>query len=494
MSSTVEFISGMNYGLGFNSVTLDLHPVSAFLNATSTVTPADAGGQDVFYSIQIGSNSLSLAEQLKTSASASLKYGVSGSGSAKASFASSINQNSYTLYVIVTVTVTNHLTTLDLTGCSFSPDAVELLHVDPHRFLRQYGDSFIYGITNGGEFIGVLQMETSSSSELTSIKAKISGSASYGLFSGSASAKFSQAMQEITSSYSLKGTVMRRGGSGPLIGMTAEELVSAAIKFPQDVGGNMGYNYSAIVIPYAHIPHPGGTPIYAAHQASILDQLGRIRERMVMYSNDLLVAIERSNQFPGIILSTVSDRFQRVNDEIAKVVNAAKSCYAQASECAMPEIDFSVLEPVLPIQNEKLHNSFEIDYKCLVHSEEPSDIRRLVWSISAPEEVLKRINHVEYILLSWHEDKRRAPGYHYPYLEWGGTKFDRKQHDQQYWQSLMDTGFSYDMYRQDPWRPRSLEVLVTFDNEMVCKIWYNTLRLPNMDCVHAESECPYPRA
>lgn len=490
MSSTVEYIPGMNFGLGFNTATLDIHPVSAFENATSTVTPGDAGGQEVFYSIQIASNSVSLAEQLKTSASASLKYGVSGSGSAKASFSNSISQNSYTLYIIVSVTVANHLTTLDLSKCSFTSQAADTLRINSSNFLQQYGDSFVYGITSGGEFIGVLQMETSSSAELSAIKAKVSGSASYGLFSGSASAKFSQSVQEITSSYSLKGSVMRRGGSGSLVNMTAEDLVSAAIRFPKEVEGDKGYPYSAIVIPYSQIPHPSGAPLIAAQQASVLDQLGRIRERMLVYSNNLLVASERSDEFRGIDLDAVGERYQRVNAEIAKVVDSAKLCYAQASECKIPEIDFTLLEPILPPQGEKLTNVFSINY---THSEldrpAADATRSLTWTISASQDVLRRIEQVKYTLLSWYEDKQRSPGMHYPYLEWNGDTMNCRFRDPLFWESLRDNGFPY-VIAMEPWRPRSIEVSATFGSEVVTSIWYNSLTPLKDGIIHSQNECP----
>jgi hypothetical protein len=208
-----EYIKGMNLGYGFNTATFDCHS-PALDDVTSTRDVPGAGGQEVYFRVELSSSTLSLSQQLNVSARASLKYGVFASGSLKTSFFSDVKQNSFSIYVFVQTLVTNKQTLLDLSKVKLKDTASALFVSSPQNFVEQYGDSFIYGLITGGEFLGILEIQSSSASEFREIKAKLSGKGSFGLFSGSASGSFEQSLQSITSEYQMKATILRQGGSG----------------------------------------------------------------------------------------------------------------------------------------------------------------------------------------------------------------------------------------------------------------------------------------
>lgn len=86
-----EYIKGMNLGYGFNTATFDFHS-PALEDVTSTRDVPGAGGQEVYFKVELSSSTLSLSQQLNVSARASLKYGVFASGSLKTSFFSDFKQ------------------------------------------------------------------------------------------------------------------------------------------------------------------------------------------------------------------------------------------------------------------------------------------------------------------------------------------------------------------------------------------------------------------
>ena len=348
----IGYISGMNLGVGFNTATYDIHPAPALDNVLATRPVVNAGGQEVYFRVELASSTLSLTEQLSVTARASLKYGVTASGSAKTSFLSSFKQNSFTIYVFVQVIVINEQTLLDLSKIELKTEAAKLFASNPQAFTQQYGDSFIYGLITGGEFLGVLEIESASASEFRDIKAKLSGKASYGLFSGNAKATFEQSLQRITSSYQMKATILRQGSSGALPQITPDNLVKEALEFPSQVTGASGFPYEALVIPYNHIPHPISSPLDVSNQITVLEQLGAWRQRLLKYQNDLAFALNHEEQFPGINISQVNDRYNQISSEIANIVSSASSCFTDQTKCALPQMNLSLLENVLPPQIE----------------------------------------------------------------------------------------------------------------------------------------------
>jgi hypothetical protein len=346
----LDYIKGMNLGYGFNTATYDIHS-PALADVTSTRDVVGGGGQEVYFKVELSSSTLSLSQQLNVSARASLKYGLVASGSLKTSFLSEFKQNSFSVYVVVQTIVSNKQTLLDLSKVKFKDAAAKLFTSDSQSFTQQYGDSFVYGLITGGEFLGILQIESSSASEFREVKAKLSGKGSYGLFSGSASVNFEQSLQSITSEYSMKATILQQGGTGLAAkSVTSGDLIRAALSFPKEVEGDKGFPYVALIMPYNHIERPIASPLDLSNQTAALEQLGSWRERFIKYQNDLEFALSHPEQFPGINTSSVSDRYNDISNEIKKVVDAARYCFNDQTKCTIPILELSLLEDILPPQ------------------------------------------------------------------------------------------------------------------------------------------------
>jgi hypothetical protein len=248
--------------------------------------------------------------------------------------------------------VINEQTLLDLSQAKLSDQSAQLFVSNPQQFITQYGDSFIYGLITGGEFFAVLEIESSTVSEFREIKASLSGKASFGLFSGSASGEFEKSVQKITSSYQMKATIFRNGGSGGLGPITPSDLVKYALDFPNEVLGGQAIPYQALVIPYNHIPHPVASPLDVSNQTTVLEQLGAWRLRLLKYQNDLVFALEHSQQFPGIDIAQINTRYNDISVEITNIVSSASACFSDQSKCNLPTINLSLLENILPPQIE----------------------------------------------------------------------------------------------------------------------------------------------
>lgn len=127
--------------------------------------PAKNLSQIVTYSSRLVSNMADIVDALSISASASIKYGtVKGSGSA-----SFVNENKVSqsdLNYIITVKVTN--------GVHTYPDAMKfnpMDDLDPKDFTEVYGDCFISGFLEGGEFSAIISIKVYDKSKISEVKA-----------------------------------------------------------------------------------------------------------------------------------------------------------------------------------------------------------------------------------------------------------------------------------------------------------------------------------
>jgi hypothetical protein len=344
------FIPGIVLGIGVNSAAKTLH-APAIENVVLLPDIIGASGQIVAFSIEQLSASASLSQQLNVSTSASLKYASTGSGSMSAQFVNNIKQNSFSIYIVVRTLVINSEKVLDLSRIRLQDDAAGTWVNQPSAFVEQYGDAFVYGVVTGGEFFAVLEIQTESADEYREVKASLSGKGQFGLFSGNASASFSETLGRITTSYQMRATVIRRGGVGALLqAITADELRDRALAFPGEVAGQNGYPYGALLHSYNHIEHPIAEPLSVQQRADALDRLGRLREQFVRMQNDLEFAANHPWKFPGIDLDRVNERFNALSQQIEVIVAAARRIFSSSNDLEFPEINMSLLSPVLPQQ------------------------------------------------------------------------------------------------------------------------------------------------
>lgn len=137
----------------------------------TTVAPAETTPphknvvQIVTYSSRMVDNVSDIVEALNISSSASIKYGtIKGAGSASIVNENKVNQSD--LNYIVTVKVTNETSPV-ADKMTFNPIA----ELDNSKFTDVFGDCFISGFTEGGEFSAIVSIKVSDKSKVAAVKA-----------------------------------------------------------------------------------------------------------------------------------------------------------------------------------------------------------------------------------------------------------------------------------------------------------------------------------
>ena len=121
--------------------------------------------QIVTYSSRAVDNISDVIEAFSISSSASIKYGtISGSGSTSFVHESKVNQSD--INYIISVKVTNETSPI--------PDVMEFNPIeglDHSKFTEVYGDCFISGFLEGGEFSAIISIKVNSKSKVAGVKA-----------------------------------------------------------------------------------------------------------------------------------------------------------------------------------------------------------------------------------------------------------------------------------------------------------------------------------
>ena len=121
--------------------------------------------QIVTFSSRMVDNMSDIVEALNISSSASIKYGtIKGAGSASIVNEKKVNQSD--LNYIVTVKVTNETSPV-ADKMTFNP----INELDNKRFTDVFGDCFISGFTEGGEFSAIVSIKVDDKSKISAVKA-----------------------------------------------------------------------------------------------------------------------------------------------------------------------------------------------------------------------------------------------------------------------------------------------------------------------------------
>jgi hypothetical protein len=326
MSKTREFENIMGFGAGFDSVSEDVRG--------DCVVPREpqssiGQGQDVTFSMEVITDSSQLARKLSVSASASLKVGVGG-GSAKAKFVTEQKLNSYSTFLLLHVTVTN--ATQRLRDVRLSDSARKLLATGkPNEFRKMCGDEFVVGVTTGGEFIGMIKIESTSEQRKREITAKARASG----LTWKASAEFEHAVSSMAEHYNMSAVVFQKGGQTS-IPVEPAEMIQRAKEFPTLVAGEKSFPYSATFQPYDVLDLPEVNLVDVQVQRETIDKLAK----MSMAYRDMAENIEyilcSPEQFVEFDRAELHARRNTFLEALNQIHDKASSCFANLGACTYP--------------------------------------------------------------------------------------------------------------------------------------------------------------
>jgi hypothetical protein len=180
----VPYKKGYDFGIGADLATGS--PMGRVVGPIFSEVRSASGATTKFEITRIHSTS-ELETKLGINVEASYGCSAFGGVSARFDYAKSSKIQSSSLFMAITANVELAFESID--EPTLTPEATQIVNRSD-VFSSRYGNMFVRGIGRGGLFVGVIQIDTSSSEDSESISAELEGS--YGLFSASAKTKFEE--------------------------------------------------------------------------------------------------------------------------------------------------------------------------------------------------------------------------------------------------------------------------------------------------------------
>ncbi|GAB4269217.1 MAG: hypothetical protein Kow0029_05110 [Candidatus Rifleibacteriota bacterium] len=282
----------MNY---IDNSSLDIGSGFDFINRTvkrSAIVPfkpvyVSDGGQDVEYTLEYVESSDDFSNYMEIDADGSID-GIVNSASARTKFLSESEANSYSMNFVVRVKVINGTKRIPTANYFLNKEAKELLANDKDplkvRFHQAYGDRYVSAITTGGEYIGLINIETSSIQDKKQLEAELNASG----LSWNAHAEFKGQMEKISKTRKVTVKNYIRGGHGIQGASDVDKMMEIASNFPKAVF-NAGVPLKVELSPYTDfVEYTGSSESLSDETRFALQDLNHIYVDYMFFKNNLV--------------------------------------------------------------------------------------------------------------------------------------------------------------------------------------------------------------
>jgi hypothetical protein len=216
-------------------------------------------------------------------------------------------------------------------------------HTD--RFREEFGDSFVLGIKQGGEYFAVLEFTSQTQEDLNSISAALEVG-EFGLFS--AAANFSSAVQRFKGQTSLKVNSFQRGGVDTTQTIDADGIIKKATQFPPEVKQSAD-NYLAFLQDYKTLDLPEGPNLIDVENARlVLARFFPIRNALVRKLNDIDYILANPDQFESVEQFDLARMESDVTNALNDLTQNASDCVNNPGECRFKPLTLNPAGLALP--------------------------------------------------------------------------------------------------------------------------------------------------
>lgn len=359
---------GMKPGIGFESVFEEVRGECVSFEIEEPIkTP---GGQQVIYNMKMIENHRELAASLQVSSASQIKAAVPDTPatvSARTKFAmgSQFNINRYSVYLLLSVQVKNETT--HLKNIKFREEFKKHFsgsETDDIDALRQAcGDSYMSAFTTGGEFYGLVEIQTESDEAKAEVKNELQAKGSLpGVGSASSTNSLEASLKRIASQKNVKIWSFQLGGAGeeakPV--STIDEMMARSRDLVTSVQLDKNpRNISATFADYftldLSMPKEYRNGLIDARMA--MSELARIQGKLMDQAADIDFIFQNPNSFLNItpeVLKGLGTKKEEISENMRKVYNLGIECYKDFKSCSKLAKNVSISEAQLPQRRKTL--------------------------------------------------------------------------------------------------------------------------------------------
>ena len=227
-----EWIAGMDYGVGFDSLSGKIRGNSVSRTGPETLP----GTQQVKFSLDFVPSHYRLGEMLGVSDSSSLNNAITshGSESGIATFLNARSIDRYSVILLVRVVVVSSMTRMH--NNQLNQEAWDYMkNQGADMFRRRYGDEFVVGFITGGRYIGFIQFGTTREGDSQEIKAAIQANGALGSSFANSPGNLGSTITALSQRFQTSLTVFQEGGHVGATATTISDMIRDVGKFSKRV-------------------------------------------------------------------------------------------------------------------------------------------------------------------------------------------------------------------------------------------------------------------
>jgi hypothetical protein len=332
----LDYTQGFDFGVGVDESTGIPMGIAIKPGAPESVT--QAGGQNVIYNYSIIESVEDFYDALNVDVKANARY-MFGSASAKFQFSQSVHVNTQSIYFVGSCTVTNSF--LQTLHPAMLPEAAALLSKgQAERFREAYGDSFVRGFQNGGQFYIVISISSSSREEARKVGAQVKAGVQALVGSGSVSVGVEKVVKQSSSTCEFSVAMLQSGGKGVEASLTPtiEEATVRLKEFPSIIAKNP-IPYSCLVASYKTLPLPDAPNFMDfKQQKHVLNEAAQLIIRYEAALNDLDLVSKNIKSYEPFPASNLDKWRNTLERDIDAIYDAASRAVDNPKEAELPQV------------------------------------------------------------------------------------------------------------------------------------------------------------
>lgn len=332
----LDYNQGFDFGVGVDESTGIPMGIGVKPGGVQPVT--QAGGQNVSYNYSMIESVEDFYDALDVDVKANARY-MFGSASAKFQFSKSLHVNTQSIYVVGSCTVINSF--LQTLHPSLLSDAAALLSKgQADRFREAYGDSFVRGFQNGGQFYIVISITSSSRDEARKVGADVKAGVQFLVGGGSVSVSVDKVVKQSSSTCEFSVAMLQSGGKGNEASLTPtiEEATARLKAFPDIVARNP-IPYSCLVASYKTLPLPDAPNFMDfKKQRRVLNEAAQLVIRYDAALNDLELVTNNIKVYEPIPVGKLDEWRNTLEKDIDALYDAASLAVDNPREAQLPKV------------------------------------------------------------------------------------------------------------------------------------------------------------
>jgi hypothetical protein len=308
-------------------------------------------------------------------------------------FGSGMAINRYSVFLLVSAEVKNEARAAK--SAVLKKDVAKRLAADPKKYLDQFrvrcGDEYLAGVTTGGEFRAVIEVQTDSEEERHQLAAEIASSVAVeSLAEAGRESKIEATLKRVATDKQVKIWSFQRGGNGAdaTPPATVDEMIARARAMPEIVSKpQAARTLSATFQDYTtlELDLPTDYVKQLAAAKRTVAQIGAKQGALLDRRADVDYILAHPSAFAGLdaaALAELTKAKANMDGQLKKLYEAAQICFTELKGCTLP----AGMEPPKFQEPERLDASLG-QHRGLLVAVTPRNIRpeRMADDFSSPE-------------------------------------------------------------------------------------------------------------